>query len=411
MTNIPQYRWKRRIAQFATLIVIALIPATGLLRIDLTTASFSILGHQIWWSNFILVSGLALIFATAPVLTYMTIGTVWCGWACPQNLLSEWANNLTHKLLGKRASVEVGGEGLIVAETKNKWVNWAILGAAFLAASLVLALIPFLFFYSPTEVWEILTLSNTEKLSPFIIYLFSVFLIFIDIAVMRYFVCDYACFYRMGQRMFGTQDALHVTYDAARSSDCTKCNYCATVCITNIQPTAITPHDICINCGECVDACDRLHQKTNTPGLLNFELSSKSAKTTWYQKIAGVLLQTNRLVVMLFLAGIAMMAWGLATQPKELPKIPLAVQQKARDVARICSAQCVQQQASCKSRSMEGCYRAAACRCECSLQQDPGNPARDEWKQCVARNLQHAETERARITQLPGSKPMLEIKQ
>jgi len=78
--------------------VIALIPATGLLRIDLATASFSILGHQIWWSNFILVSGLALIFATAPVLTYMTIGTVWCGWACPQNLLSEWANNLTHKL-------------------------------------------------------------------------------------------------------------------------------------------------------------------------------------------------------------------------------------------------------------------------------------------------------------------------
>jgi polyferredoxin len=215
----------------------------------------------------------------------------------------------------------------------------------------------------------------------------------------------------MGQRMFGTQDALHVTYDAARSSDCTKCNYCATVCITNIQPTAITPHDICINCGECVDACDRLHQKTDTPGLLNFELSSKSATTTWYQKIAGVLLQTNRLVVMLFLAGIAMMAWGLATQPKELPKIPLAVQQKARDVARICSAQCVQQQASCKSRSMEGCYRAAACRCECSLQQDPGNPAKDEWKQCVARNLQHAETERTRITQLPGSKPMLEIKQ
>ncbi len=393
MTN--QYRSKRRIVQFATLILIALIPATGLLRIDLATASFSILGHQIWWSSFTLVTGLALVFATAPVLTYMTIGTVWCGWACPQNLLSEWADNLTHKLLGKRASVEVGGQGLIVAATKNKLLNWTMLGTSFLAVSLVLALIPFLFFYSPKETWEIITLSNPDKLSPFIIYLFSVFLIFIDIAVVRYFFCDYACFYRMGQRIFRTQDALHVTYDATRSSDCAKCNYCATVCITNIQPTNITPHDICINCGECIDACNRLHQKIDTSGLLNFKLSSKSTSKTWYQKIATVLRQANRLVVLLFAAGIVMTAWGIATQPKVLPKTPFAVLQKAHDIARICSAQCAQQEASCKHRSMEGCYRAAACRCECTLQQDPTNSS--ELRQCVARNLEHAEAEHSKL--------------
>ena len=103
MKSIPPYRWKRRIVQFATLILIVLVPASGLLRIDLTSASFLILGHQVLWSNFTLVSGLALVFVTGPILTYMTIGTVWCGWACPQNLLSEWADKLTHKLLGKRA--------------------------------------------------------------------------------------------------------------------------------------------------------------------------------------------------------------------------------------------------------------------------------------------------------------------
>ncbi len=411
MINIPQYRWKRRIVQIATLVLIALIPATGLLRIDLASASFFILNHQIWWSSFTLVTGLALVFATAPVLTYMTIGTVWCGWACPQNLLSEWANNLTHRLLGKRASVEVGGEGLIVAATKNKLLNWSILGAGFLGMSLLLALIPFLFFYTPAEVWEIVTLSDPDKLSPFIIFLFTVFLIFIDIAVVRYFLCDYACFYRMGQRMFKANDALHVTYDATRSTDCTKCNYCATVCITNIQPMAITPHDICINCGECIDACNRLHKKSNTSGLLNFKVSSESTNQTWYHKMLSVLQQTNRLVILLFLSGIVLVTWGLMTQPKVLPKIPFAVQQKARETARICSAQCMQQESACKSRNMEGCYRASACRCECTLQQDPTGADSNELKQCVARNIAHAEAEHTRNSYLQGGKSALKIKQ
>ena len=395
-----QYHPKRRWIQLATLLLIALIPATGLLRIDLASASFSMLGHQVWWSNFSLITGLTLIIATAPVLTYMTIGTLWCGWACPQNLLSEWANDLTHKLLGKRASVEVDGAGLIVAATKNKFLNWTMLGASFLAVSLVLGLIPFLFFYTPKEIWEIITLVNPDKLSPFIMYLFSVFLIFIDIAIVRYFFCDYACFYRMGQRLFGTKDALHVTYDATRSADCAKCNYCTTVCITKIQPINITPHDICINCGECIDACSRLHQKSGTSGLLDFKLNTNSA--SWYSKIITVLGQANRLIVMLLLAGIAMTAWGIATQPKPETKIPFADLQKAHEIAQICSTQCTQQETACKNRNLEGCYRASACLCECTLQHDPANSS--ELRQCVARNLEHAEAEHKKADKLLGTR-------
>lgn len=396
INNIPPYRWKRRIVQFAMLTLIVMIPATGLFRIDLTTASFLILDHRIWWT-FTLVSGLALIFVTGPILTYMTIGTVWCGWACPQNFVSELGDKLTHKLLGKRASVRVEGKGFIVAETKNKFLNWAVLGTILLAASFVIALIPFLLFFSPTYLWDMVTFTNTQQLSTFIFYLLIVFLVFADIAFIRYYLCDYACFYRIGHRMFSTHETLHVTYDAARSSDCDKCNYCETVCITDIQPTNIKFYDSCVNCGECIDACDRLHHKSGTGGLLDFKLSSKSVNATWLQKMGSVLLQTNWLVTTLFMAGIAMMVWGLVIQPKELPKIPLAVQQKAREVAQICSVQCVQQISSCKNRSMEGCYRAAACQCECSLQHDPTNVASNDWRQCVVRDLAGAKAWRLRV--------------
>jgi polyferredoxin len=401
MTTIPSYRWKRRLAQLATLTLIALVPASGLLRIDLASASFFILSRQISWSSSALVFGLTLVFVTVPVLTYISIGSVWCGWACPQNLLTEWANNLTYKLLGKRAKVEMGKDELIVAAAKNRLVNWAILGSSLLAMSLLLALIPMLFFYTPAEVREMVTYSDPEKLSPLIIYLIIAFLVFIDIAFLRYFVCDYVCFYRMGQRIFQTRDALHVSYDETRSADCAKCNYCATACITGIQPTEIKRYDSCINCGECIDACGKLHQKSGTPGLLSFESSSRPASTTWQQRIGGTMLK-NWLAVTLFLAGVAMMAWGVETQPRELPKIPLAVQQKAREVERVCNLQCAQQQAACKNHSMEGCYRAAACRCECSLQQDPANAAGDEWRQCAATNWARARAENARAAD-PGS--------
>ncbi len=389
---LKQYHGKRRAVQLATLLLIALIPAVGLFRIDLTTASFSILDRQIWWSNFTLVAGLAIIAATAPIITYMTIGTVWCGWACPQNLLSEWANGLTHKLLGKRASVSVEGEGLVVAASKNKLLNWAILAISFLAAALVLSIIPFLFFFSPAEVWNFFDFSAGAKLSGFMrqLYFFCVFLIFVDIAVVRYFWCDYACLYRIGQKIFKTKDALHVTYDASRSADCTKCNYCATECITSIQPTNIKIYDSCIDCGECIDACNRLHAKSGTPGLLRFELGEKGGAPTWRDKVRDVISHFNWWVGALFAAGCVLTVWGVVSQP--LPAAPpTQAEQQAHQLSEMCRSQCAPQLTLCKGGSRAGCFRAAACQCQCSLQHEPANPESGNWQRCVQKNTESAD--------------------
>jgi len=389
----PQYHWKRRAVQLATLFIIALIPAVGLFRIDLTTASFTILDRQIWWSNFTLVFGLAIIVATAPIITYMTIGTVWCGWACPQNLLSEWANSLTHKLLGKRANVDVAGEGLKVAAAKNKAVNWIVLALSFLAAALVLGIIPFLFFFSPAEVWSFFTFSAGARLSQFMrqLYFFGVFLIFVDIAVIRYFWCDYACLYRIGQKIFKTQDALHVSYDASRSADCAKCNYCATSCITGIQPTQIKVYDSCIDCGECIDACNRLHARSGTQGLLQFELGEKGGVPTWRGKLREVMSRFNWWVGGLFLAGCAMTVWGILPERQVVLPPPTAAQLKANQLGETCRSQCAPQLAGCKAGVRSDCYRATACQCQCSLEHEPSNPLAGEWRRCVQSDTEKAD--------------------
>ncbi len=53
----PEFHWKRRSVQFLVLILIVLIPASGLFRIDPKAAAFVVLDRQIWLADFFLVTG------------------------------------------------------------------------------------------------------------------------------------------------------------------------------------------------------------------------------------------------------------------------------------------------------------------------------------------------------------------
>jgi len=310
--SAPKFHWPRRATQIATLLLFILIPAAGLFRIDLVEGNFVVLGRQIGWSDFSLLLGFTVMLIAGMVMTYSTIGTVWCGWACPQNTLSEWANNLTHRLLGKQANVNIESAGLQVAAAKNKALNWIILGLYFSAASLVLGIVPFFYFFPPAEVWSFVTSSADPHLAQFMrrLYLVSVVAFFIDIAALRYFWCDYACMYRFGQRFFKINDGLHVTYDASRSSSCSKCNYCAASCIVGINPSQFKSSDTCIDCGVCIDACDKLQAKDGKPGLLRFQLGGTSSAHTSGGKITGLISRLNW-VALIFLLGCALFGWGL----------------------------------------------------------------------------------------------------
>jgi polyferredoxin len=393
-----KFHFPRRTVQIVTLLVIALIPTVGLFRIDLASASFHVLNQQIWWSNFAFIFGLAIAIITLPLLSYVTISTVWCGWTCPQNLLVEWANHLTHQFLGKRADVRVDGKGLVVASAKNKAINWLTLGIIFAAEAMVLALIPLLYFLPPGEVWAFATFSANNQVNSFYTfpYFFISLLLFIDIAFARYFFCDYACFYRIGQIIFKNKNALHIGYDASRSPDCAKCNLCATKCITEIQPTDIKVGDRCIGCGECVDACDQLHGKSGTTGLLRFQVGmtgpgKQGSNATWIQKLKALSTRFNWVIGAFAMLGFAMMTWGVVTQEPPPPEISFEEMQKIQRVARVCDNQCVTFISSCKERNMEACYRSSACKCECKLQQDPTNADSDAWRQCVRKYTTFAE--------------------
>jgi len=313
--NLQGYRPQRRVVQFATLLALAVLPAIGVFRIDLAGANLMLLGRPVSLRDFPVVTGLALVLATGPLLMVSTLGTLWCGWACPQNTVSEWANRLTHQKLGARANVNVESAGLEVAPSKNKFLNWLILGTKISLAAAVLGIIPLFYFFPPDVVWKLVSFGEDTQFSTFMfrLYLVSAGMAFVDIALVRYFLCNYVCLYRFGLMLFRNKGALRVAYDATRSADCVKCNYCRVSCITSIDPTAITAADRCINCAECIDACTRLHDKKGkgTSGLLSFvsgQVKADGSTPGLFERLPAMIGWHG----LMFLAGCALLLAGLA---------------------------------------------------------------------------------------------------
>ncbi|HEY5993262.1 MAG TPA: 4Fe-4S dicluster domain-containing protein [Gallionellaceae bacterium] len=308
------FHWKRRAVQALAIALAVLVPASGLLRIDPEAGAFVVIDRQVWFSDFFLMFGLWITLASGLVLLYSSAGTVFCGWACPQNTLAEWANNLTRKLLGKRAELSMSGDAPRVAAAKNKILNWMLLGLAILAAAMFFGLIPLFWFYPPAMVWHFMTLQHDQNLarSLYWIYTVCVLILFVDIAVIRHFWCRFACIYKVWQHSFKTKQTLHVTYDASRADECAKCNYCVTTCFISLDPRKTDIYDSCINCGECIDACNRLHEKQGAGGLLRFEMGERTGRGAGGLRNATVSLLARAKWATAFTAfGLALFAWGL----------------------------------------------------------------------------------------------------
>jgi len=269
----------RRFSQYLVVTLLVLIPVSGLFRIDPMAGAFHMLDYQIWFADMSIIMGFWIMAATLLIFMYSWAGSVFCGWICPQNTVSEWANWLTAKLLGRRAlMMDITGDKIKIALRKDIFLNKIVLSLAFLSISMLIAIIPLLYFFDPRVVWSFLSLNPMPQAQNLLwIYSVCVLVVLVDVTVMRHLVCKYMCIYRVWQHSFKTRETLHIAYDESRSADCTHCNYCEASCFLDIDPRQTAVFDSCINCGDCVAACDELHSKSKKmvgPGLLSFSFGA-----------------------------------------------------------------------------------------------------------------------------------------
>jgi len=306
----------RRASQYLTLLILVLIPTSGLFRIDPVDGAFVLLDHQVWFSDMFLVLGFWILIASLLVMMYSLVGAVFCGWMCPQNTVSEWANELTRKLLGRRANMmDMSGKRMQVAARRGSVLNYVVLGVAILLASMFYALIPLLYFYPPQVIWSFLTFQEDPRLAASLhwIYFVCVAIMVLDIAVIRHLMCKYMCIYRVWQHSFKTRDTLHIAYDTGRSDHCATCRYCVDACFLDIDPRQPEVFDSCVNCGECISACDELHarsKKLEGPGLLRFAIGDEQKER--YRGAVGSFVSRAKGAIMFTLIGGMMLAAGVA---------------------------------------------------------------------------------------------------
>jgi polyferredoxin len=304
-------------------VLILVVPISGLFRIDPVDGAFVVIDRQIWFSDFYIVVGLWLTISCLLVITYSMVGTAFCGWVCPQNTMAEWANLMTSKWLGRRAEVSLDGSAMRVSRGKDKLLNWLLLGSMFLLVSLLTALIPLFYFYTPDIVWSFVSFREDARLAPSLYWIYTIFVLimFLNVAFIRHFWCRFMCIYRVWQHSFKTRETLRVVHDNSRVDECKRCNFCESACFVGIDPRHTDTYDSCINCGECINACNQVRagRKTGT-SLLSFEVGDRGVGGRIHAgKNVGSVLKRAPWALLLAGFGLALFAWGISHyQPHHL---------------------------------------------------------------------------------------------
>jgi polyferredoxin len=313
--------WQRRSFQWLTILLLLVIPISGLFRIDPVDGAFVVLDRQVWFADFYIVVGLWLTISCLLVITYSLVGTAFCGWACPQNTMAEWANLMTNRLLGRRAEVSLDGTAMRVSKGKNKALNWLLLGLMFMLVSMLAALVPLLYFYAPDIIWSFVSFRDDARLAPSLYWIYTIFVLimFLNVAFIRHFWCRFMCIYRVWQHSFKTRETLRVVHDHSHPDECERCNFCVTACFVDIDPRHTDTFDSCINCGECINACNQVRagRKTGT-SLLRFEIGQQTSSNQDNNQRSRVGKNVDSILTRapwaLLLAGfgLTMFVWGIS---------------------------------------------------------------------------------------------------
>ncbi|MFN8829423.1 MAG: cytochrome c oxidase accessory protein CcoG [Labrys sp. (in: a-proteobacteria)] len=254
--------------------------------IDFPERKFYFFFVEIWPQELYYVVGLLILAAVMLFLMNAVAGRLWCGYLCPQTVWTDLFFAVERFVEGdRRERMKKHGQPLTarrVGELGLKHFLWLMI-AWWTGGAWVLY-----FADAPTLVWQLATLQ-----APMVAYLWIGILTattYLLAGFAREQVCLFMCPWPRIQAALTDEEALNVTYrydrgeprmsvkraEKAREQgqtvgDCVECDQCIAVCPTGIDIRQ-GPNLGCIQCGLCIDACDRVMEKINRPaGLIAYD--------------------------------------------------------------------------------------------------------------------------------------------
>jgi len=296
-----RYLVRRRLVAYFLIVLFTLIPylrinGKPLILLDLATRHFTLFGRTFLPTDtFLLALLLVGVFVAIFLLTAL-FGRVWCGWACPQTVYMEFVFRPIERLFeGQPGRAK---KGWLAGKPFSKPLKMVV----YVIISMYLAHTFLSYFVGVENLRHWVTRSPLEHPAPFLVMLAVTSLMLFDFGFFREQTCLLACPYGRLQSVLLDRNSLIVRYNskrgeprgkAKRSSaasnssaiapgpvespivtrsvgDCVDCGLCVVTCPTGIDIREGLQME-CINCTQCIDACDSVMDKLGRDrGLIGY---------------------------------------------------------------------------------------------------------------------------------------------
>jgi len=274
MSRLTLYR---RIVQLLFIGLFLTAPVFDILRYDVAAKELYVLGH-VWdlglgeefYANpgqfgpgyvavhFFLRAVLPwlMVLSVFPLLGYF-LGRTFCGWACPEGALFELADFLTIKLIGRRSIY--GRTPSDPESARGSALFYGVVTSAYLmVVPPIFGIMMTGYFIDPSRIWhEVRTLDPSFGLMAGTIGVWIY--MFITFFFVRHIICKYLCGAGLMQMLFGwiSPRSLGLRFRREEYERCTDCRRCEKACFMGVKPRSTKKDINCVNCAECVTACEQ----------------------------------------------------------------------------------------------------------------------------------------------------------
>lgn len=252
MTTSKRFQpWRRLVRALEAVIILGIpfmkINGESALRFDIPSLRLHFFGISLWMEEFFILL-IAVIFLTFFfLLMTLLFGRIWCGWLCPQTVLSDLTRFMDKS------------KGLV-----------SRLGAyaAVFFVSIIVAANLIWYFIDPYEfIPQVMGGSLGDVAWGFWITL--TLIIFLNFIFLRQRFCATVCPYAKLQGVMYDDKTLVIAFDTRRKEECMDCKACVKACPVGIDIREGL-NNACINCAECIDECAKIMERREKKSLIGY---------------------------------------------------------------------------------------------------------------------------------------------
>jgi len=290
--GLPVQRW-RQLTQTGFFLLFVFAPVFDIFRLDLNLKHLILFGFDwtLGMDDFlagrastgeaslnIVLRGFLPLLAVGGTLIYVSLkwGRLYCGWLCPHFSIVETINQTLRRAIGKQSLWDkkpLPARNPDGSETRRDALWWFAVVPLVVACAVLWAVVLLTYLLPPAEVYGNIWYATLTRNQAIFLGAASI-AFFVEFMFARHLFCRYACAVGLFQSLawMSNDKAMVVGFTRQRAKDCSTCySACDHVCPMRLNPRNVKRMMFaCVQCGQCVDACDQTQAGNPNGPLLNW---------------------------------------------------------------------------------------------------------------------------------------------